>query len=276
MICEVGRIARSSYYYSLKASVIEEKDKQLIQDMNELLNEKDRKKGSAYKAKMLSKKYGHPVNHKKMERICHKYGLLSNVKRARHPKEYYKDVQEKEALMPGNILNRDFCATKKTEKIVSDITYFAVKEGWLYLSAAKDLFDKSISAFSCSHNVDAKLALKTLEKFRAKEHTVGAIWHTDLGSTYTSNDYLTEIDLQGWTKSFSNKGQCWDNACMENWFGLLKSEIDYYETLKKNHNLWSYTEAEKIICDYIKYYNEDRLQKSLGWLSPLDYSRLVS
>lgn len=271
MTCKAAKYARSTYYNSLKPSVIDERDKQFISDMKEFLGKTDLRKGSVYKAKTLGKKINKPVNHKRMERICQKYGLLSRVKRANHPKGYYQNAREKEGMMPGNILARNFVSTKPMEKVVTDITYFAVKEGWLYLSVAKDLYDKSILAYSMSCHIDTKLVLATLEQFRGKEHVTGAIWHSDLGCTYTANDYLVETDIQGWTKSFSNKGQCWDNACMENWFGILKAETEYYDTLKPRKKLWTYEEAEAVICEYIKYYNEERLQKKLNWMSPIEF-----
>lgn len=152
---------------------------------------------------------------------------------------------------------------------MTDISYFKVKEGWLYLSAIKDLFNNEIVAFLCSHRCDAELATATLRQLRGRKHYVNALMHSDLGSTYVSHVFLEECNFQGFVKSFSRKGECWDNACMESFFGTVKSETGYYDSLKSG--LLTYKEMERTLTDYMNRYNNKRIQQKLGWLSPVAF-----
>lgn len=225
--------------------------------------------GSKTKAHILTKKYGTAINHKRIERICNVYGLQAKFRRMKHPRDYYKQDRSQRNKQNGNILNRDFRATKAGMKYVTDISYFKVREGWLFLSAVKDLYNNEIVSWSMSRNCNADLAIESIKKMSGVKHYLNALLHSDLGSTYISQKFLDAVSDQGFVKSFSRSGNCWDNASMESFFGTVKCETLYFETLKTK--LLSYKEMEKKLIYYIEFYNNRRIQKKLGWLSPVEY-----
>ena len=166
-----------------------------------------------------------------------------------------------------NLLNRDFHAEEPNRKWVTDITSIPTKQGWLYLAVILDLYSRMVVGWSMSGNCDGKLVEHALEHALARRRPgAGLLHHSDRGSQYTAHAYQAHLQRYGIQPSMSRKGNCWDNAVMESFFGTLKDECvrdTFYS---------SYDEARSEIFVYIEaYYNRIRRHSTLGYMSPLQY-----
>lgn len=174
-----------------------------------------------------------------------------------------------------NLLKRDFQSDVPYTKMVTDMTFIPLREGWLVLSAIKDLFSHKIvgAAFRAAATID--LALKTLKGLPNSIGTIGktAVIHSGQGSCYTSEKYREDRGV-GFCCSFSRKGNCLDNASIESFFGHLKSET-YYRLSPVERSRLKRVDAERIVKSYIKWYNEERIQKSPGYKPDRKLSSLL-
>ena len=156
-----------------------------------------------------------------VERIMREEGIRAETKRK---KIRTTDSRHGYSIVP-NILNRHFESPEPNRKWVSDITYIATGEGWLYLAAIMDLASRNIVGWATSANIDAALVTKALDRAVAnRKPPVGLILHSDRGSQYASYEYRKALWRNGIICSMSRKGNCWDNAPMESFFGTLKTE----------------------------------------------------
>jgi transposase InsO family protein len=154
-----------------------------------------------------------------------------------------------------NVLNREFTASQPNQKWVTDITYLPTQQGWAYLSTIKDLFDGFIVAHEVGTQNSLALVLNTLKQAKQKEIiSAGLILHSDQGFQYTSQGYHAMMLKYAITPSMSRRGNCWDNAVMENFFGHLKEEALRYV---RNPTL---ADLKQIIDDYVNFYNYERIQ----------------
>ena len=192
------------------------------------------------------------INHKAVLRLMNKIGIHSV---ARKRKFYPKWTQIGSTHRYPNILARDFTATQPNQKWVTDVTYIHTQQGWAYLSTIKDLFDGFIVAHQFGRDNSINLVTQTIKQAKWKEGIAqGLILHTDQGSQYCSHPYHLLASTYGITPSMSRRGNCWDNAPMENFFGHLKEEaISRY----KNP---TFQEAKQIIDEYIYFFNYERIQ----------------
>jgi len=128
--------------------------------------------------------------------------------------------------VPGNVLDRDFTASRPNERWVGDVTYLRTPQGWLYLAAIVDLFSRFVVGWGLSAVNDRRLALRALDMaVRRRTPADGLLQHTDQGSPYASEDYQKRLSELGIQCSMSRRGNCYDNAAMESWFNTLKSEL---------------------------------------------------
>jgi len=166
-----------------------------------------------------------------------------------------------------NLLDRDFSVETPDQVWVSDITYIPTEEGWLYLAAVKDLFQKKIVGWSMGERITKELAISALEMaISRRQPPAGLIHHSDRGSQYASGDYQQKLSDHGMLCSMSKKGDPWDNAPMESFFGTLKMELVHHRKYQ------SRAEARADIFEYIEvFYNRIRLQTALGMKSPEAY-----
>jgi putative transposase len=168
-----------------------------------------------------------------------------------------------------NLLNQGFEATMPNEVWVSDITYIPTEEGWLYLAGHKDLFTGEIVGYALGNRITKHLVSQSLfRSVAAKRPGSGLIHHSDRGSQYCAHDYRKLMDQFTMRVSMSRKGDCYDNAPMESFWGTLKNELIHHRHYKMRE------EAIQEIREYIEvFYNRQRRQARLGYLSPAVYER---
>jgi putative transposase len=166
-----------------------------------------------------------------------------------------------------NLLNRQFEVKEPDHVYVSDITYIWTHEGWLYLAVIIDLFSRQVVGWSLSNQMSRSLIINALRMaiWRRRPFT-GLVFHSDRGSQYCSNDFQQMLKIHGMISSMSRKGNCWDNAVAESFFGSLKTERVFFSSYKTRD------EARRDIVDYIEmFYNSNRRHSYLGYLSPKEF-----
>ena len=173
-----------------------------------------------------------------------------------------------------NILNRQFNVKSLNQRWVGDITYIPTREGWLYLATVLDLCSRRVVGWSMSHRMQTNLvadALKMAIKHRGVYLMPSLLWHSDRGSQYASIEYQQLLRQHGITGSMSRKGNCWDNAVAESFFGSLKKELVHHEDYTTRED------AKKSIFEYLEvFYNRQRRHSSLGYLPPAEFERLMA
>ena len=261
----------SSTYHFWKKHENEENQKDLkLSEAIRCVQEQNRwAYGSKRMAKCLvNEGFAEKLNHKRVERVMSKFDLHAKIRRRRYPKNYYLALKENPAELPGNVLSRNFRSDGPMRKLVTDITYLPTDEGWIYMAAVMDLWNREIVSYRISRHISLELVkgvVSGLGRYR------GALIHSDMGWTYTHPSYIGHLKKLGLRQSLSRKGNCWDNACMENFFGLMKSE-----TIRQTKQLLTVDEMVKLIDDYIHWYNNQRIQKKLGYLSPVNFRKLAT
>lgn len=197
-------------------------------------------------------------NPKTILRVMQKYGLLSVVRRKKY-RNYGNYIHKYE-----NLLNRNFHADRPNQKWVTDISYIHTKQGVLYLSIIRDLYDNSIVAYKTGTEQNVNLVLSTIKAAKRKEKVTTELQlHSDQGFQYTSHGYFKLTQSYGITPSMSRRGNPYDNALAENFFSILKTECIYRAKLQ------TYEEARLLIGEYIHFYNNERIQLKTK-LTPLE------
>lgn len=247
-MCKFFEVSRSGYYDYVKRMDMPAKDLPLADKIKECQD----KCGKTYgyrRVHIWLQRQGIYHNPKTVLRVMQKYNLLSVVRRRKY--HYYSQYTHRYR----NLLNRDFHADKPNQKWVTDISSIHTKQGVLYLSIIRDLYDNSIVAYKTSTTQNIALVLNTIKAAKKKEKVTDELQlHSDQGFQYTSNSYFKLTQSYGITQSMSRRGNPYDNALAENFFSILKTECIYRVKLK------TYDEARLIISQYIEFYNNDRIQ----------------
>ena len=206
----------------------------------------------------------HVINVKRVRRIMQILGLKSVIRRKRP--DYVKSTPE---ITAENILNRDFKATVPFEKWLTDVTEFKYYIGpevkKLYLSAILDLYDRRIIAYKLGDSNNNALVFETFDEATALYPQAKPIFHSDRGFQYTNKIFHQKLVEAGMIQSMSRVGRCLDNAPMEGWWGILKSEMYYLKKFTSREELVSAIE------NYIHFYNTRRYQKRLNCMTPCEY-----
>ena len=193
-------------------------------------------------------------NPKTILRVMKKYNLLSEIRRRRK----WANLGQ-QAHKYKNLLNRNFHADKPNQKWVTDISYIHTKQGVLYLSMIRDLFDNSIVAYKTGTMQTVNLVLDTIRLAVKKEKIAAELQlHSDQGFQYTSQGYFKLTQSYGITPSMSRRGNPYDNAMAENFFSILKTECIYRQKIA------TFQEAQILIDDFIEFYNNERIQLKTG------------
>jgi putative transposase len=207
---------------------------------------------------------GNRVSHKIIAGIMRENGWRSKVVRK------YKATTNSGHSLPvaENLLNREFEASRPNGKWVSDITYVATDEGWLYVAAVLDLYGREIIGWSMGDRMSKELVIRAYQQANDRRgRPRGVLIHSDRGSQYCSRDYQRELQLGGQICSMSRKANVWDNAPMESFWGKLKQEWLSDKRFRTRED------ASRAIFWYIEiYYKNYRLHASNGYLAPRDYA----
>jgi putative transposase len=201
----------------------------------------------------------------RLRRIRKKLGI-----RCKQRRKFKATTDSKHALpVAENLLNQQFEATRPNEVWLSDITYIPTEEGWLYLAGHKDLFTGEIVGYGMGSRITKNLVSQSLFKaVGAKRPGPGLIHHSDRGVQYCSHEYRRLMDQFKMRASMSKKGDCYDNAPMESFWGTLKNELVHHSRYKTRE------QAIREITEHIEvFYNRQRRQARLGYLSPVVYER---
>jgi len=260
VMCQFFGVSRSGYYDYLKRLDRPAHDVVLAEIIRDQQGKCNKTYGYRRMWKWLQTTKKIYRNPKTILRIMKKYELLSEIRRRRKWRQLGQQIHKYE-----NLLNRNFQADEPNRKWVTDISYIHTKEGVLYLSMIRDLYDNSIIAYKTGTQQTVNLVLDTIRLAMKKEKKKVAAelqLHSDQGFQYTSREYFNLTQSYGITPSMSRRGNCYDNAMAENFFSILKTECIY--RLKPK----TISEARKAIDDYIYFYNHERIQLKTG-VAPL-------
>lgn len=262
ILCKLVNLSRSGYYKWLKRiNNLTDRD---IQDnilKDHILDIHKKYRGTYGRKRIciyLNRILDFTVNHKRVYRLMKELNIQSVIR-----KKIYKR-KLKSSIVADNLLNRNFKSNKPLEKICMDITYIPIGKKFLYLNAAKDLFNGEIIAYDISTRIDNLLVQNTLKQLDKMNLDENCILHTDQGAQYTNRAYCCKLKTKGIIQSMSRKGNCWDNAPIESFFSHLKSELIYLVDTSNPD------EIIKLVNDYIYFYNNERIQLKNG-MSPVEY-----
>ena len=256
-MCRFFEVSRSGYYDYVKRMEVPAKDLPLAEKIRECQD----KYGKTYgyrRVHIWLERNGVHKNPKTVLRVMQKYNLLSVIRRRRFYR-YGEHIHKYQ-----NLWKQDFKAERPNQKWATDISYIHTKQGVLYLSIIRDLYDNSIIAYKTGTQQTVNLVLDTIKAAKRKEKVTAELQlHSDQGFQYTSHGYFKLIQSYNITPSMSSKGNPYDNAMAENFFSILKTECIYRVKLK------TYEEARLLIGEYIRFYNNERIQTKTK-LTPLE------
>lgn len=260
-LCEVLEVPRSTYYESLTRTISnrDKENQQLTKRIIEIYNDSHKRYG-APKIHYNLNQEGYNVSLKRVQRLMKKADIQSITVKKFRPTPSKEKVVERE-----NILQRDFSTQTVNEKWVGDITYIhTLKHGWCYLASVMDLHTKKIVGFSFDRTMTTELIIKALKNaYHTQQPAKGLIFHSDLGSQYTSDEFKEVINQFSMIHSFSYKGSPYDNACIESFHAILKKEevnhIQYIDEKTARMALFQYIEG---------WYNRKRIHGSIAYKTP--------
>ena len=269
-ICLALKLNRSSYYKwkkrkQSKSELLNVQITEYIKDFYEEINGVlGYRQMNIVLNREKSDELPHRVNVKRVRRLMRILGLKSVIRKKRP--DYVKSTPE---ITAENVLKRDFKATVPFEKWLTDVTEFKYYVGnevkKLYLSAILDLYDRRIIAYKIGDSNNNELVFTTFDEARSLYPNAKPIFHSDRGFQYTNKVFHQKLLDAGMTQSMSRVGKCLDNAPMEGWWGILKSEMYYLKRFTSRESLVSSIE------DYIQFYNTRRYQKRLNCMTPCEY-----
>lgn len=253
-------MARSTYYYHEKRKQSPDKYDFVNQLINQIYHHHKGRYGYRRITLDLRNK-GVVINHKTVLRLMKVLGLKSVIRVKK-----YKSYKGEQGRIAPNILNREFKAIRPDQKWATDLTEFKVLDKKLYLSPIIDLFNGEIISYELSERPNFNQIIAMLKKsFKKIPDNTNVILHSDQGWQYQMKQYQRILTRKGIIQSMSRKGNCLDNAIIENFFGTLKSELFY---LKKYRSV---TQLKSEIAEYIEYYNNERISENLKGMSPTQY-----
>ena len=264
--CKILHVSRSAYYKWLRGDFGRRiRENARIAEIIEDIHRKDPDKGYRRIRDDLEKYHGIDVNDKRVLRICRKRGIKSTIKYSNHGcTRQARNPQ----YIAENVLNREFTAEKPNEKWLTDVTEFKWYEGIekhkVYLSAILDLYDRRIVSFVIRDHNDNPLVFDTFDAAVVANPDAHPLFHSDRGYQYTNRIFHEKLEAAGMLQSMSRVGKCIDNGPMEGFWGILKRERYYGKRFQSREEL------VEMIEEYIFYYNNRRLQRNLGVLTPME------
>lgn len=261
-LCKAARLSRSGYYKFLSQPSFHAEIDNIIVSEIQRIQEKTKYTYGYRRLKIaLEQNLGFSINKKKIQRIQNEYQLHAKTRRRRL--KYPQPVFQKEAPKE-NILKRDFTADAPNEKWVTDITYIKNGKNRLYMSALMDLHNREIISYRISDSLELPFVLETFEEAFHNYKPNNVIIHSDQGGHYTSPQFCRLLEKHHAIQSMSRRGNCWDNASMENFFGHFKSEL-----IHRIKPMSAVALRQKIDM-YIDFYNNTRIQTKFK-MAPVEY-----
>lgn len=274
MLCDIAGVSRSGYYRWVNAA--EHREKQELKDRAdfEIILKAYNHRGYSKGAKGIYMHLIHQeepivMNLKKIRRLMKKYNLICSIRKANPYRRMAKAL--KTSNVAENLVNREFTKYGPRKILLTDITYIPYNGKFCYLSTILDAFTKQILSYVLSDSLEVDFVLETVNILIEKhgiDITTETIIHSDQGCHYTSCSFIQLLKDKKLRQSMSRKGNCWDNAPQESFFGHMKDEIDL-------SNCKTSEEVKKIINDWMDYYNNERYQWNLAKLSPNEYYEYI-
>lgn len=262
-ICNVLNINRRSYYKWCKnGKPIANNYKQELAD---IISEEHKNVKGIYGTIRLKKHIENKLNLVLNHKLIRRYKNILRLETVKRTKKGLSVSRAKEKNLTNKaqyLIECNFKAKTPGQKFSSDVSYIKCSDGTLYLSAIKDYFNKEIVSLSTSNNNDVELIKESYKELKPQE---GAIVNTDQSAVYFAYEYVKLAETMRFTRSMSHRGHCWENCPIENWFMQLK-----HEWLCQFNKLTRKQAAEEI-KKYVHWYNNERIQKNLGYLSPVQY-----
>jgi len=267
-LCAIAGVSRSGYYNWINSSASREQkeiaDREAFDLILEAYNYRGYKKG-VRSIHMRLLHMGISMNPKKIRRLMHKYNLFCPIRKANPYRRMAKAMKTNNYA--DNVLNRQFEAYGPRKVLLTDITYIPFLEAFSYLSVIMDAYTKQVLSYVLSPSLEIDFVLLTVQKLveqHGEELETDTLIHSDQGCHYTSHKFIEIISETGIRRSMSRRGNCWDNAPQESFFGHMKDEIEI-------SNINDFKALEYAVNDWIDYYNNDRCQWKLAKLSPNEY-----
>lgn len=275
MLCEIAGVSRSGYYRWVNAA--KHREEQELKDRAdfEIILKAYKHRGYNKGAKGIYMNLIHQeepivMNLKKIRRLMKKYNLICAIRAANPYRRMAKTL--KTSNVADNIVNREFTKYGPRKILLTDITYVPYNGVFCYLSTILDAFTKQILAYVLSETLEVDFVLETVNQLIEKHGiklTTETIIHSDQGCHYTSCSFIQLLKDKNLRQSMSRKGNCWDNAPQESFFGHMKDEIDLSKCKE-------FSEVKSIIDDWMDYYNNERYQWQLAKLSPNEYYEYIT
>ena len=259
-------MSRSGYYrWAARRPSQRELDNQKLDD--EIRRIYDGSKGRYGSPKITRElgSIGRWVGKNRVARRVRKMRLRSKIRR-----KYRVTTDSKHNLPVAlNLLERNFTAPASDRVWVSDISYLSTRAGWLYLAVIIDLYSRMVVGWALSSSLSHEMVVAALKRaIRKRRPANGLIFHSDRGVHYACGDFRNELAQHGFIQSMSRKGDCWDNAVAESFFGIIKTELVSHEKYR------GHQDALHSIFEYIEvFYNRERRHSSLEYLSPAEYEK---
>lgn len=269
-LCELAGVSRSGYYRWVNAAGTraehEKKDYEDFLLIKEAYEFRGYDKGSRG-IQMRLKRMGIAMNRKKIQRLMKKFGLHCPIRQANPYRRMAKAL--KTDSVAENLVRREFRSHGPRKVLLTDITYLRLNESFIYLSVIKDAFTMQILAYQLSESLEVDFVLETLKQLMRNhlyEYDAEVLIHSDQGCHYTSLAFRQLLKDYKLRQSMSRRGNCWDNAPQESFFGHMKDQLRPYIKDWK-----TFQDVKERINDYMDYYNNDRYQTILNWMAPNEY-----
>lgn len=257
LLVAVSGLPRSTYYYYVKLRMEPDKYSEIKEQITTIYSENRGRYGYRRITDEL-KNRGYVINHKAVQRLMKEMGIVCRVRMKK-----YCSYKGEVGKMAPDLLERDFEAVRPNQKWVTDVTEFSLFGEKIYLSPILDLHSRDIISYAISERPVLSMTIDMLERaFTKIPDNTNLILHSDQGWQYQHRQYQRMLNSKGIRQSMSRKGNCLDNAVMESFFGLLKSELLYLQEFD------SIDYFKKELVDYLDYYNNRRIKTKLKGLSP--------
>jgi putative transposase len=264
VMCRALQVCTSAYYQWAKDPAARERSDQLLRVHIRAIHRKSRKTYGAPRIHAELQEEGHRVARKRVARLMQEE-QLSGVPTKRVFR-VSTTLSAHEDPIADNLLQRNFTAERPNQAWVGDITYLRTAAGFIYLAVIVDLHSRRVVGWAIRDHMRTRLVLEALDRAVAlRGPSAGLVHHIDRGSQYASAEYRSALDAIGAVPSMSRKGDCWDNAVAESFFGTLEQEL-----VKQSREWSGLAEARAAVIDYIvPFYNHERRHSTLGQKSPV-------